>query len=150
MGGLSGPEVRLRPVEPADLPIIFAHQADPVAAAMADFPSRDREAFDAHWAKVLANPAAIIRTIVVDGEVAGAVQSWPENEIRLSGYWIGREFWGRGIASAAMAAFLEIDTHRPLHADVAKTNAGSIRVLEKSGYTLEADYDDGYHYVLPA
>ena len=142
--------VELRPVEPADLPILFEHQADPVASALADFPSRDREAFDAHWAKVLADPAAIIRTIVVDGVVAGAVQSWPDDKGRLSGYWIGREFWGQGIASAAMAAFLEIDLERPLHAHVAKANAGSIRVLEKSGYTLEDEYDDGYHYVLLA
>jgi RimJ/RimL family protein N-acetyltransferase len=147
MSGVSG-EVELREVEPGDLPAIYEHQADPVASAMAEFRSRDRPAFDAHWAKVLADPAVMIRTIVVDGEVAGAVQSWPGDGQRLAGYWIGRELWGRGIASAALAQFLELDRERPLHAHVAKANAGSRRVLEKCGFVREADLDDGLTYVL--
>jgi RimJ/RimL family protein N-acetyltransferase len=141
-------DLHLRPVLPEDLTTIFEHQADPVAAAMADFPSRDREAFDAHWAKVLRDPAVTIRAIVADGEVAGAVQSWPEGDRRLTGYWIGREFWGRGIASAAFAQFLELDTSRPLHAHVATTNAGSRRVLEKCGFVVDGELEDGLAYIL--
>jgi RimJ/RimL family protein N-acetyltransferase len=142
--------LELREVEPDDLPILFENQADPVSVEMADFPARDRAAFDEHWAKVLADPEVIVRTIVVDGEVAGAVQSWPTDGQRLSGYWIGRAFWGRGIASAALTTFLEIDTSRPLHAHVATPNKGSRRVLEKNGYVYERDLPDGLVYVLRA
>jgi RimJ/RimL family protein N-acetyltransferase len=142
--------IELREVEPGDLPVIFEHQADPEAYAMAEFPSRDRAAFDAHWAKVLRNPEVIIRTIVAGGQVAGAVQSWADDASsrRLAGYWIGRAFWGRGIASEAFQRFLEIDAQRPLHAHVATANAGSRRVLEKAGFVLERELDDGLEYVL--
>ena len=53
---------------------------------------------------------------------------------RLVGYWIGREFWGRGIASAALVQFLDYETTRPLAARVAKHNPASIRVLRKAGF----------------
>ncbi len=58
---------------------------------------------------------------------------------RLLGYWLGREYWGRGIASAAVAQFLTYEKTRPLHARVAKHNLGSIRVLEKSGFIVSAE-----------
>jgi RimJ/RimL family protein N-acetyltransferase len=75
-----------------------------------------------------------LQTILVDGRVAGNVVSFESEGRRLVGYWIGREFWGRGIASRALALFLRYDTVRPLEALVAKHNAGSIRVLEKNGF----------------
>jgi RimJ/RimL family protein N-acetyltransferase len=84
-----------------------------------------------HWAKIRRDPANIIRTIVFEGEVAGNIGSWPAGDKRLLAYWIGREFWGRGTATAALAAFLLEVTHRPLHAFVARHNVGSIRVLQK-------------------
>lgn len=131
-------DVRLRPVAPDDLPIFFEHQCDPEAARMAAFPSRDRTAFDRHWAtNVLGNPTAVTRTILVDGEVAGNIGSWAEDGVRLVGYWLGREYWGRGVATRALAAFLHEVTERPLHADVARHNAGSIRVLEMCGFRIE-------------
>lgn len=121
-------------MRPDDLPILFAHQADPEAARMALFPSRDRPAFLAHWERIGADPTTVARAIVADGEVAGNVGSWDGDGKRLLGYWVGREHWGRGIATAAVAAFLEIDRTRPIHAFVAVTNVGSIRVLEKCGF----------------
>ena len=131
-------EVRLRSIEPDDLPIFYEHQLDPDATQMAAFPSRDRAAFDAHWAtNILANPAALNRTILVDGQVAGNIGSWAQDGVRLVGYWIGKEHWGNGIATRALTAFLRILTERPLHAHVAKHNVASIRVLEKCGFKLE-------------
>jgi RimJ/RimL family protein N-acetyltransferase len=52
------------------------------------------------------------------------------------GYWVGREFWGRGIATRALAAFLDEVSERPIYAGVADTNLASIRVLEKCGFTV--------------
>jgi len=130
------PKVSLREVRVSDLPILFEHQLDPEAARMAAFPSRNRDAFMAHWAKIMANPACALRTILFDGSVAGNIVAWTDGSDRLVGYWIGREFWGRGVASAALVQFLQHETTRPLTAHVVKHNAASIRVLEKAGFTL--------------
>lgn len=131
--------VTLRDVLPDDLPIFFAHQRDPDAARMAAFPSRERDAFMAHWAKILDNPTNIIKTIVFHEQVAGNIVSWEQDGEREVGYWIGRELWGNGIATHALAEFLTIVKTRPLHAHVAKTNIGSIRVLEKCGFTIDRE-----------
>jgi Acetyltransferases, including N-acetylases of ribosomal proteins len=131
------PSVTLRPVKLADLPTFFEHQADPAAARLAAFPSRDRDAFFTHWTThVLGNPANASRTILFNDQIAGNIGAWtdPATHDRLVGYWIGREFWGRGIASAALSQFLEYERTRPLLACVAAHNRPSIRVLEKTGF----------------
>jgi len=131
--------VHLRDVTDDDLPILSEHQRDPVAVQMAFFPSRDWDAFQAHWAKIRADKQVIIRTILVDGQVAGNVLSFVQDGERDVGYWIGREFWGRGIATRALAEFLTVDQTRPLFARVAKHNTGSRRVLEKCGFVLRGE-----------
>ena len=129
-------DVVLRDVIPSDLEIVFEHQLDPEATAMAAFPARDRESFMAHWANVLADDSVVKKTVLVDGRVAGNVVCFDQNGKRLVGYWIGKEFWGRGIATAALSEFLHQTAVRPLFAHVAKRNPGSIRVLEKCGFTV--------------
>jgi RimJ/RimL family protein N-acetyltransferase len=130
-------DVRLRAVESTDLPAFFEHQRDPEAAHMAAFPSRSYEAFMAHWAKILAGAnGAINRTIVFRDQVAGNIGCWEQDGERRVGYWIGREFWNRGVASAALILFLREVNVRPLHARVVKHNAASIRVLQKCGFTI--------------
>ena len=128
--------VELRDTVEDDLPILFQHQADPEASAMAAFPSRDWEAFVAHQAKIAAGPDMLQQTILVDGDVAGDIGSWQAEAERNVGYWIGRSFWGRGVATAALRAFLELETTRPLTAYVAAHNLGSRRVLEKCGFEV--------------
>jgi RimJ/RimL family protein N-acetyltransferase len=141
--------IRLRNIEPNDLPIFYEQQLDVDATRMAAFPARDRAAFDAHWAtKILGNPAAVKQTILVDAQVAGNIGSWPQGGLRLVGYWIGKEHWGKGVATRALAAFLHLVTERPLHAHVAKHNVGSIRVLEKCGFSLELEESAELVFVL--
>ena len=133
--------VVLREVEESDLPIFFEHQADPVAYTLADFPPRDRDAFMAHWAKRHELPTTVQRTIVVDGQVVGNVQSFVRDGVQEVGYWLGREYWGRGYASAALAQFLPLVPWRPLFANLARANIGSRRVLEKAGFEVIRDED---------
>jgi hypothetical protein len=127
-------QVRLRAVEDSDLDVLFGHQADPQAAEMAAFPARDRAQFDAHWAKIRLDGTAVLRTILADDVVAGYICCWPSDGQRLIGYWIGREHWGRGVATRALALFLREVPTRPLYAHVGTHNIGSIRVLEKCGF----------------
>ena len=128
--------ITLRNVIQGDLPIFFEHQLDPVAAKMAAFPSRDREAFMAHWAKIMANANVMNRTILFDEQVAGNIASFEMDGEREIGYWIGREFWGKGIASESLKQFLGQEVRRPLFAHVAQHNIASRRVLEKCGFHI--------------
>lgn len=65
----------LRDVIESNHPIFFEQQLDPVANQMAAFPARDREAFTAHWTKILADETNILKTILCDGQVAGNIVS---------------------------------------------------------------------------
>ena len=137
MNGPSGPnQVELRPVTERDLPILYEHQLDPEGNRMAAFTARDRDAFMTHWRKIMHDDTVIVRTVTIDGDVAGNVLSWEHDGTRLVGYWIDRASWGRGVATRALTLFLELVTVRPLHAYVAEHNVGSIRVLEKCGFTV--------------
>lgn len=129
----------IRPTTEDDLPAIYVHQRDPQACRMAAFTPRELPAFLEHWRnKILAVPTVKACTIVSSGRVAGYVSSWNHDEKeRLVAYWVGREFWGRGLASASLAHFIKlVDLHRPLHAYVATSNVGSARVLQKCGFAL--------------
>jgi RimJ/RimL family protein N-acetyltransferase len=129
-------DVRLRDVTEADLPIFFDHQRDPESNHMAAFPPRDRDAFFAHWAKILSDPTCTVKTIIFNGRVAGNVVSWGQPGERNVGYWIGKDYWGQGIATRALSEFLRLQDVRPLYAHVAKHNIASQRVLEKCGFTI--------------
>lgn len=128
------PTVSLRHVDDSDVRAFFEHQADPQAVEMAAFPARDRERFEAHWAKVRADRTLVARTIVADGSVAGNIGSWSDSGQQLLGYWIGREWWGCGVATQALTLMTQEVAARPLYAHVVAHNVGSIRVLEKCGF----------------
>lgn len=132
-------ELTLRAVVATDVAIFFEQQRDPEANHRAAFTAEDpsdRKAFETKWARILDDPTSITRTIVVGGEVVGNVMCFVQFGQPSVGYWIGREFWGRGLATRALAALLaEVET-RPLHARVAKDNAASLRVLEKCGFAI--------------
>ncbi len=53
-------------------------------------------------------------------------------------YWLGRRFWGQGIATEALLQLLTVVVARPLTAHVAHDNVGSLRVLEKCGFAVMA------------
>jgi len=139
-------DVLLRDVEEGDLPIFFEQQLNPEAIHMAAFTAKDpsdKGMFHEHWAKVLADDRITIRTILFNGQVAGHIlsHSW-FGEPELS-YWIGREYWGKGVATRALRAFLEIVTARPLYARVAKDNLASLKVLEKCRFEIIGE-DQGF------
>ena len=142
--------VTLRDVESADLPVFFEHQLDPEATRMADFPSRDWEAFLAHWNRILDDDTIVKNTVLFWGEVAGNVVSFAPSGEREVGYWIGRQYWGKGVATRALEAFLGLERRRPLYAHVARHNAASIRVLENCGFRITGEEPEGMILILAA
>ena len=129
---------RLRPVASSDLDTFFEHQRDPVALRVGRLTSRERADFDAHWARILADPLGIQRTVECDGVVVGYVGSFVRAGLREVAYWYGREHWGKGIATAALREFLGELHERPLFARVTVEHTASRRVLEKVGFYVEA------------
>lgn len=71
-----------------------------------------------------------------DGRLAGSIASFVfEGQAEVT-YWIERAAWGAGIATRAVALLLDLAPARPLHARAASDNAGSLRVLRKSGFKI--------------
>ena len=133
-------ELGLRNVVNDDLPIFFEYQLDQEANSMAAFTAKDPtnlEAFMAHWHRILADETTINQTILVNGQVAGSVASYEEEGKPEVTYWLGKEYWGKGIATWALKEFLaQKNQIRPIYARVAKDNLGSRRVLEKCGFKI--------------
>ena len=129
-------DVLLRDVTEGDLPIFFEQQLDPETTQIAAFPARDRDAFMAHWTKILGDETITKKTILFDRQVAGNIVSFEQFGEPLVGYWLGKKYWGKGVATQALSAFLDHVKARPLYARVAKHNIASIRVLEKCGFTI--------------
>ncbi|MFF5442051.1 GNAT family N-acetyltransferase [Streptomyces achromogenes] len=132
-------DVSLRVLEDSDLPVFWQQLTDPELQRMAAVTRKyhyDRDHFDRHWTKVRSDPSVILRTVLADGAVAGhAAVFGPPSEREVT-YVIGRAHWGQGIGTAALAGLIKLEPARPLHADAAADNAGSIRVLEKCGFVV--------------
>ena len=140
-------ELLLREVVSADLSIFFEQQLDQEANYMAAFTARDptnQEAFMVHWHKILADEKNIIKTIIFNEQVAGSVSSYQEEGRPEVTYWLGKEYWGQGIATRALKEFLaHHNPARPIYARTAKDNTGSQRVLEKCGF-IKIGEDKGF------
>jgi RimJ/RimL family protein N-acetyltransferase len=133
------PAVALRPVHESDLDGLFRQMSDPESVRMAAFTPEDRadrQRFDAHMVRVMESPENTLRAITWQGDWVGSIGSFVvEGQTEVT-YWIDRAAWGRGIASQALALFLEGVRVRPIYARAASDNAGSLRVLEKTGFRI--------------
>lgn len=139
--------ISLRDVHEDDLTIFFKQQLDADANHMAAFTAKDpadRVAFDAHWSKIMGDEKISIKTILLyGGEVAGHVLKYVMDGKPEVSYWVGKEYWGKGIATQALLMFLNDIKRRPIYARAAKDNSASVRVLEKCGFSITGN-DRGY------
>jgi RimJ/RimL family protein N-acetyltransferase len=140
--------VTIKKVVESDLLVFYEQQLDKEALLMADFPSRDRESFFAHWEKIMADDTNYLRTILYNDQVAGNIVSFMSNGKREVGYWIGKQYWGKGIATNALRQFLQIVQERPLYAYTAKHNLASQRVLQKCGFQSHGETEKEIDWVL--
>ncbi|WP_396019910.1 GNAT family N-acetyltransferase [Bacillus sp. SD088] len=112
-------------------------------AAFTSKNSNDWNSFAEHWNKILTNKDIINQTIIVENTVVGYVAYFEQfGEPEIS-YWIGKEHWGKGIATNALREFLKQIRVRPLYARAAKDNVGSLKVLKRCGFTITGE-DSGY------
>lgn len=137
-----GADVRLRETTEADFPILFEQQKDPLAIHMAAFTAEhpdDWNGFVARWSRNLRDPSTVNRTILVGDDIAGSIVSYVAFGEREIGYELGREYWGKGIATSALRSFLTIVRERPLFARAAQDNVASLRVLQKCGFAITGE-----------
>jgi RimJ/RimL family protein N-acetyltransferase len=141
---------KLRPWEPADAESL-AYNANnyEIARNLRDvFPHpyslKDAEFFINHMANT--DPSQWTLAIEVEGSAVGGIGAHFLNDVYSRnvevGYWLGQRYWGKGIVTEALSALVDFifkneDIIR-IYADVFETNEGSIRVLEKCGFTKES------------
>lgn len=140
---------RIRPYRRSDIPSL-ALRANNVRVA-ADL----REAFpnpysadDArNWLALCSRLSPLTHFAVADDSgVIGGIGLIPGQDVhRIEaelGYWLGEDFWGRGIMTRVISAFVPAAAKRfgfaRIFARVFARNPASARVLEKCGFTLEA------------
>src|SRR5215208_373019 len=84
--------------------------------------------------------------IEIEGAAVGGIGVHPGQDVyrhtATVGYWLGEEFWGRGITTNVVAAVTDFCfdnfRFRRISAEVFANNHASARVLEKAGFTFEA------------
>lgn len=129
-------QVQLRLISRDDLAAMFEFQLDEDSNAMAVTFPRDHSSFMKLWDSTLANASVTARAIEYNSLLVGYISCFAVEEKINIGYWIERSHWGKGIASVAVSSILKVDVRRPVYAQAARSNAASIRVLEKCGFRV--------------
>lgn len=139
--------IRIRPMSADDLDDVFQLQLDPESNRMAVTIPRTAEAFDAHWRETLGKPDVHAYMILLDERAERAAERAQERAVGYIscfshdghdevGYWIDRNFWGRGIATQALRCLLDAVPVRPMRAITATSNPASMQVLKKCGFQI--------------
>ena len=145
---LRGSLCTLRPwhLDDAAALVELANDRDVARYLNLQFPSPYTRADADAWIRLKLEKPELHWVIEHDGALAGAIGVTPGTDARagtvMLGYWLGKPFWGRGIATDAVRTVTAhaLQTLRPrrLWANVMAANAASARVLEKAGYVREA------------
>lgn len=143
---MTNSHITLTETEIDDLNSFFEFQLDKEARYLAAFNSKnpnDKAAFIAKYAKLLTDPTVNMQTIKVNAEIAGRVSKFILDDKAEITYGINKKFWGKGIATPALKALLEMEQTRPIYSRVAFDNYGSRKVLEKCGF-VQIGKDKGF------
>ena len=138
--------IELRPTEISDLEKFFVFQLDNDACYLAAFTPKnptDKEAYLQKYTQLLQNPTVHMKTVFIDGIIAGSISKFEmEGDAEIT-YWFDKRFWGKGVASKVLEKFLTLEKARPLYGRVAFDNFGSQKVLERSGF-VKVGTDKGF------
>jgi 8-oxo-dGTP diphosphatase len=142
-------ELRLRPAQESDIPILAHIANDPDIAKMTavlphPYGEEDARRFVAQAAldREQGKEITLIMERLADGQLAGAVSLALENEQGRIGYWIAKPHWKRGYATQAVRRMTRLAFQalalENVCAHVMKENPASVRVLEKAGFSEQA------------
>lgn len=137
--------VVLREVDDSDLPVYFEYLRDPEAAAMAGIDPNDQHAFQKQWTNRRRDTESVTRTIEdpESGAVLGYIVGFPDGSDFRVAYWVDREYWGRGVATASLGAFMAEVERRPVYARAPRQNEAAVVVLKRNGFHLVGE-ESGY------
>ncbi len=142
------PEIGLRPLKKRDIPDLVRHANNPnIARTLRDqFPSPYTEQDATAFLEMQPDEGLPQQLAITDhDQLIGMMGVIPQRDVyRLSaelGYWVSQDYWGKGIATAAIKVFVPwlfaaSDLVR-LYGQVFDFNPASKRVLEKVGFTCE-------------
>lgn len=144
--------ITLRKWELKDLENLLKHANNPkIAANLTDgFPNPyTREKGIEFIKKATATEPTTLFAIDLDGEAIGGIGLHPLMDVYRSnaelGYWLGEPFWGKGITTTAILKMVEHGfSNFPINRIFARPfgrNIGSKKVLEKTGFKLEATFE---------
>ena len=148
----SNPKIKLRPWRETDIPSLLKYANNKkIADNLTDrFPHPFLEA-NAEWFLHWANTYAPQQILAIDlhGEAIGSIGLHPlEDVFRLNcelGYWVAEPFWGKGIATQAIALMTEYAkanfAFTRLFARPYGSNIGSQKALLKAGFVLEGRFE---------
>jgi RimJ/RimL family protein N-acetyltransferase len=141
--------VHLRPFRAGDAADLVRHANNPnVTRHLRErFPQPYTWQAAEEWiASATAQAPALNLVIAWDDRLIGAIGLAPGTDSRRVsaevGYWLGEDYWGRGIATRALAemvayAFATLVELNRLFSYVDEGHVASVRVLEKNGFRCE-------------
>jgi ribosomal-protein-alanine N-acetyltransferase len=139
-------EIILPKTQITDLELFFTFQLDDEANYLAAFTSKDptdKAAYLQKYTKFLNDPTINMQTIMMKDIIAGSIAKFEiEGEAEIT-YWIDKKFWGEGLATAALKAFLKDEKTRPISGRTAFDNFRSQKVLEKCNF-IKTGTDKGF------
>jgi RimJ/RimL family protein N-acetyltransferase len=143
--------IQLRPVLADDIALFFEHHLEvrplPVGASITE----RKATFTEGWEQMLADETVLARTIVSGRDVAGYVICSRQREKPTISSWLGRKFWGHGIATKAVKSFVDLVEERPVYARVAYDNLAALQVLRKIGFAIighDSFFSDAHGYEI--
>ena len=69
-------------------------------------PLGNSDQFNEHWESILNDLSVTVRAVQIGDELAGCISCFKCDGQDSIGYWIGRDFWGRRIATQALSLLL--------------------------------------------
>lgn len=140
------PEITLRKSVLPDLEFFFLFQLDEEANYLAAFTAKDptdKAAYLQKYSKLVNDPTINMQTILVGEIIAGSISKFEMEGRAEITYWIDKQFWGKGIGTKALTAFLKNETTRPIYGRVAFDNIGSQKVLTNCRF-IKIGTDKGF------
>ncbi|MEM8972347.1 MAG: GNAT family N-acetyltransferase [Pseudomonadota bacterium] len=141
---LNANRVALRMLEPNDASAITAMMQNWNVLRMLSSPPHpytlaDAEGFISSRRAEGNTPEDCTYAIMVDDELAGVIGIHPNSKVQpVLGYWLGEQFWGKGLMSEAVALmvskYFETSQADTLYCAAFMENPASIRIQEKFGF----------------